>query len=183
MTEKDIERTEKKVDLFFKILLSLKFKHIHLFHRKFMDGFINELIPVYNLYAEKEVISNFPTQEKIQNWENKLNYELDRSKQDYLNGNFLANEQDIIKMRIKDLGIKLESLSKLSENKEVFDEKSVELHRIGLFMDLQKKLGITEEYDSFGYRKLVKEKDNLKKDIEVLIKELHIFLDNDEKED
>jgi len=182
MSEKDIERTEKKVDLFLKILLGLNIPRIgHPYNRKYIDNHIDELTPVYNLFAERDVIENYPTQEKIENWENKLKHELDKLKQDYEHGNFLAKEQDTIRMRIKDLGNKLEYLTKLSKNKENFEAKNTELYRINLFMDLQEKLGITEKYDSHSYRKLIRKKDDLKKNIQDLIEDLTKFLDNNKE--
>lgn len=164
MIENDIERIEKKIDLFFKILLNLKIKPIgHLYNRKYIDNYIDELVCVYDLAAEKDIINDYPTQDEIQKWKNSLNTELDGLKQDYENGNLLVKEQTVAKILIKDLGYKLGQISKLSENKKKFEDKNTETYKINLFRDLQVKLGIIEEYDNYGYRKLVREKDNLKK--------------------
>jgi len=182
MIENDVEKIGKKVDLFFKILLGLKIKPVgHLYNRKYIDNYIDELISVYNLSAEKDVIDNYPTQEEIQIWKRKLNNELIKLKQDYGEGNFLAKEQDMIKLRIKYLENKFDQMSKLPKNKEKFDDKNTELYKIDLFKDLQVKLRITEEYDNYNYRKIIREKDDLKKDIQGLIEELHNYLDNKEE--
>lgn len=53
MIENDIERIERKVDLFLKILLGLKIRRIgHLYNRKYIGDYIEELVVVYNLSAE-----------------------------------------------------------------------------------------------------------------------------------
>ena len=182
MIENDIERIEKKVDLFFKILLGLKvdivgYNH-NLYSRKYIDDYIVDLIPVYGLDAEKDTIENYPTQETIQDWEKKLNDKLVRLKQDYGQGNFLAKEKDAIKTKIKYLGNKLDRLLELSNTKLKFEIKNIEVHSINLFRDLEKKLGITEEYDSYGFRKLIREKDVLRTSIKDLIEEISIFFRN-----
>lgn len=169
MIENDVERIEKKVDLIFKILLDLKVVD---------TGYIEDLIPVYDLIAKKDTIENYPTQDEIQDWENKLNDELNRLNQDYKQGNFLSKEKDKIKQRRKYLEEELIRLLKLSNNKLKFDNKSIETYKINLFKDLEDKLGVTGEYDKYSYRKLIREKDNLKTNIQGLIKELHDFMDN-----
>lgn len=176
MIETEIEKIGKKIDLFFKILLGLKIKPIGcLYNRKYIDNYIDELTLVYDLSVEKDVIDNYPTQEEIQSWEIRLIGELSKLKQDYGEGNFLTKEQDAIKLRIRFLGNKLDQMSKLSKNKEKFDDKNIELYKTDLFIDLQKKLGITEEYDNYNYRKVIREKDNIKKNIQDLIEELSKF--------
>jgi len=176
--------TEKKVNLFFKILLSLNVPRIgHPYNRKYIDGYIDELIPVYNLFAEKDVIDNYPSQEKIENWKRKINNELIKLKQDYSSGTILIKEQDSTKARIKVLENKLSYLLNLSGNKKIFEKKNTELYRINLFKDLQKKLGITEEYDTYGLRRLNRRKDELKKNIQKSLEELYEFLDDDKKEE
>lgn len=141
MIENDIERIERKVDLFLKILLGLKIRRIgHLYNRKYIGDYIEELVVVYNLSAERDIIDNYPTQKELQNWKTNLNYELIKLKQDYEIGNFLAKEQDMIKIKVKDLGNKLEQISKLSENKRKFEDKNTEIYKIDLFRDLQMNL-------------------------------------------
>ena len=182
MIENDIEKIGKKIDLFFKIILGLKVKPVgYLYNRKYINNYIDELVPVYDLSAKKDVIDNYPTQEEIQCWEKELNNDYIKLKQDYTGGNFLAKEQDRIKLRIKYLENKLDQMSKLSKNKEKFDNKNTELYKIDLFKDLQMKIGIIEEYDNYNYRKIIREKDNLKKNIQNLIEELHYYLDNKEE--
>jgi len=84
MIENDIERIERKVDLFLKILLGLKIRRIgHLYNRKYIGDYIEELVVVYNLSAERDIIDNYPTQKELQNWKTNLNYELIKLKQDY----------------------------------------------------------------------------------------------------
>ena len=179
MIEDDVKRVERKVDLFFKVVLGLKMHiagHDHnLYSRKYIDKHIADLIPVYDLSSEKDTIENYPTQETIQTWERKLNTELVRLKTDYKQGNFLAKEKDEIKTNIKNLGNKLDRLLELSNNKLKFESKSIEIHKINLFRDLEKKLGITKEYDSYGFRKLIREKDTLKTSIRDLIEDLSSF--------
>lgn len=182
MIENDVERTEKKVDLLFKVLLGLKVKHIgYLYNRKYIENYMDDLIPIYDLFVKKDIIENYPTQEEIQKWERKLHNEHIKLKQDYGEGNFLAKEQDTIKLRMRYLENKLDQMSKLSKNKEKFENKNIELYNINLFKDLQTKLGITREYDRYSYRKIIREKDNLKKTIQNLVKELDTFLDKKEE--
>ncbi len=59
MNQVDIIRIEKKVDLLYKILIELEasetFEH-SIDEENFFYKFINELIPLFNLSAEKEII-------------------------------------------------------------------------------------------------------------------------------
>ena len=83
-------------------------------------------------------------------------------------------------IRIKLLKEKSEDLSKLSENKQKFEDKSEELFKIDLFIDLQEKLNIKETYGIYNHKKLVKlikEKKILKKNIQDLIEGLKYHLD------
>lgn len=177
MIENDLERTEKKVDLFFKIFLGLHISYTDPSNRKYMNTYIDELKEVYDLSAKKDIIESYPTPDKIKSWKHRLNSKLEELKRNYKDGNFLSYEKNIVKLGIKDLENKFERLLELSKNKEKFENKNTQIHTYNLFNDLQKKLGIPID-DGYVYRMLVNKKDDLRNKIQSLIEELHDFIDD-----
>ncbi|MBA7550951.1 hypothetical protein ES705_43482 [subsurface metagenome] len=102
---------------------------------------MDELIPLFNLSAEKEMIE-FPSQEEIEKEKKELESKLEKLKKDYENGNFLAKEENKIKKKIEDLTVKLEELSEISAYRKEIDDKNKEIYDTILYQDLRRKVGL-----------------------------------------
>lgn len=151
MSQEDIERIEKKVNLLYQILLTLEVdsgSDGNLNKEESFSVFMEELIPLFNLSAEKEMIE-FPSEEETEKEKKELESTLEKLEKDYENGNFLAKEENKIKKKIEDLTDKLEELSKISEFRKEVDDKNKELYEIILYQDLRRAVGLGD------YRKLM----------------------------
>jgi len=155
MTEEDIKRIEKKVDLLFKILLELNIDNVssgHPYNQKYISKFMDELIPLFGLSAEKGKIKpESPTQEEIKELVNDHKKELEQLEKEYEGGDYLAKEKDEITTKIRDLKEYIEELPKILHSRERIEEIYQQIYEIQLFWDLRKKLGLIKEQ---SYEKL-----------------------------
>lgn len=146
MSEEDIKRFEKKVDLLYKILLELRIPDFGApYDQSYINTFMDELIPLFGLSAEKEEIKGLFTQEDISKRGMELQNELKKLKKIYENGDFLAKEEETIKNKIEDLTNKLKELSEISALYNKVRDKNKEIYENGLFIDLQRKVGVSEK--------------------------------------
>lgn len=152
MTEENIKRIEKKVDLVFKILLELDVDYVgHPYDQKYINKFMDELIPLFGLSATQIDIDQTSFQiETLQELESKLKTELSRLEKIYESGDFLAKDKDKIRNKIKEItrylrdwhtgGIDRED-SILSLREGVISDYN-DIIKTSLFLDLKKKLGL-----------------------------------------
>lgn len=142
MNEETLNRIEKKVDLLYKIVLHLGGTVGDSYYEEdFFDRFMNQLIPLFNVTTEKEIIK-IPNAEELQREETKIGEELNRLKKDYENGNYIAKEENILKRKIENLTDDLEALSGISECREDLEKLNQEVYELRLFHDLKRKVGL-----------------------------------------
>jgi len=201
MSEEDIKRIEKKVDLLYKILLESDVVGYvdylgHPYNQKYgINKFMDELIPLFGLSAVEADLDIPPIlKETLKELKSKLETELSRLQNIYKSGNFLAKDEDIIKNKIADITDYLECwdlawdesgvVEGIFKTKDDIMYKIKQIHERSLFMDLEKKLGldidtenvyISYEDDYSGERKrinLIEKRDTLIKNLKELIEKL-----------
>ncbi len=196
MSEENIKRIEKKVDLLYKILLELNidydFNGGHPYNQDYIYNFMDELIPLFGLSAEEIEIERLPTQKEINELKSRLETKLSRLKNIYENGNFLAKDEDKIKNKIEEITDYLGCwdddwdssgvVAGMFKNQEEITNKNKQICERSLFVDLKKKLGldvgnayISYEEDYVGERKrinLIEKRDTLKKDLKDFIEKI-----------
>jgi len=194
MTEEDIKRIEKKVDLLYEIILSLDVDNYHhLNNEETINRVMDDLIPLFSLSAEKEEIGKIPTKEETKEWESKLKTELSRLKKIYESGDFLAKDEDKIKKKIGNITSYLQRWNKMIGriyyDYKMIEKRNKQIYEKTLFLDLKGKLGwavknrnIFYEWESVdGFSKminLVEDRDILKKNLKDLVEEIHILGEN-----
>ena len=191
MNEEDIKRIEKKVDLLYEIILRLNVDdNNYINNEEVINSVIDDLIPLFNLSAEKEAIE-IQTQEEIWELIRKCKGELEQLEKDYEKGNFLAKEEGEIKKKIKELTNDLEVLASISKSHRGLKKLNKKLYELLLFHDLRKRIGIkryskvlrTNDYltkfcDLADLKKSLS--DNLKKKLSKKGIELNAFFDIDQ---
>jgi len=155
MSEKDMKRIEKKVDLIFKILLELNIDNVdsgYPYNQTYINKFMDELVPLFELSAEKEKIKpESPTQEEIKELTNDYKGELAQLEKKYEKGDYLAKEENEITTRIEDLKKYIKEIPKIIHSRVRIEKIYQEIYEIRLFWNLRKKLGLIKEQ---GYEKL-----------------------------
>lgn len=162
MSEEDIKRIEKKVDLLYKILLELKVDYIgYPYDQEYINKFIDELIPLFGL-SGIEIDIEFTQSETMEELKNKLETELSRLKKVYENGDFLAKDENTIKNKIENITDYLQTwdwdvdesgvVEGILSQKEDIINKSKNIYEISLFVDLKKKLGLLYKQDIIGHK-------------------------------
>ena len=166
MSEEDIKRIEKKVDLLFKILLELNIYEVgYPYKQEYINNFIDELIPLFELSAEKEKIkTKIPTQEEIKGLANDYIKELEQLEKKYEKGDYLAKEENEITTKIGDLKKHINDLPKILHSCVRIEEIHQQIYEIHLFWDLRKKLRLNKEQ---GYESLTIS--NLKNELKDLL--------------
>ncbi len=147
MSEEDIKRIEKKVDLLYKILLELYIDDVgHPYDQKYINKFMDELIPSFELSAEKEKIKpKDPTQEGIKELANDYKKELEQLEKEYEKGDYLAKEENEITTKIRDLKRIIKELPEILHTRKRIEDIHQQIYEIHLFWDLRKKLGLVIE--------------------------------------
>lgn len=145
MNEEDIKRIEKKVDLLYKIILTLDVDQSgDITTVKTVNSVIDELLPLFNLSAEKEIIK-IRSYEEIKKEKEGLKSELKKLEKEYQNGNYLAKEESQLKRKMEDLTNKIEELNRITAYLVDIMELNKELYEVLLYKGLRKKLGIQGE--------------------------------------
>ena len=153
MTEEDIKRIEKKVDLLYKILLELNVGDIgHPYNQEYINKFMNEIIPLFKLSAEEVDIEKSSTPKEINELKSGLETELSRLKKVYESGDFLAKDEVKIKNKIEGITDYLECwddtwdssgvVAGMFKNREEIMNKNKQIYERTLFVDLKRKLGL-----------------------------------------
>ncbi|KKN47730.1 hypothetical protein LCGC14_0659990 [marine sediment metagenome] len=153
MNEENIKRIEKKVNLLYKILLEKSYDKDYSYNQKYINGFMNELIPLFELSAEKEKIKpEIPTPEEIKKLLKDYISESEQLKKDYEKGDYLAKEKNEIITRIGDLKENIKELADIFHTHKRIEDIHQEIYETHLHWDLRKKLGLIKEqdYDSFS---------------------------------
>ena len=178
-----LEKIEKKVDLLYKILLELYVDYVgHPYDQKYINNFMDELIPLFGLSAEEIEIEILPTQKEINELKSRLETELSRLKKVYESGNFLAKDGDKIKDKIANITNYLQEWDVCVDEwilapKEDIISRSEDICKISLFVDLKKKLGLGVgntyiSYDKDGAFDLIERRDTLKKNTKDFIEKI-----------
>jgi len=194
MSEEDIKRIEKKVDLLYKILLELYIDELdgHPYSREYINNFMEELIPLFGLSGVEVKIEKLPTPKEIKELKNRLVSNLSRLKEIYESGNFLAKEEDKIKNKIEEITGYLQCwdddwdssgvVAGMFKSEEEIINKNEQIYERSLFADLKKKLGLGVESvymawegDYGGEKKLInliEKRDTLKKELKDFIEKI-----------
>ena len=155
MSEENIERIEKKVDLLYRILLELYIDEVGHPYSNFMD----ELVPLFELSGiEVDIDISFIQKETMQELKNKLEAELSRLEKIYESGNFLAKKKSTIMNKRWDISKCLRAwdgwhneygvVKSIYGAKEYIINESKSVYEESLFQDLRKKLGVSYSYRS-----------------------------------
>lgn len=182
MSEKNIKRIEKKVDLLYKILLELNVDYVgYPYNQEYINKFMDELIPLFGL-SGVEMDIEITQKETMQELESKLKTELSRLKKVYESGNFLAKDGDKIKDKIANITNYLQEWDvyvneRILAPKEDIISRSEDICKRSLFVDLKKKLGLCVgntyiSYDEDGAFDLIERRDTLKKNTEDFIEKI-----------
>jgi len=148
MSEEDIKRVEDKVNLLYKILLELKEDYLsHPYKRTYILNFIDELIPLFNISAKKEIIKDLPNQGVIDKNIQELLDELEKLEKDYEDGNFLAKDREKLNIEIKNLTDSLSLYKKINNVRKEIEDSNTEIYNIRLFEELKNKLRIEQQPD------------------------------------
>ena len=175
MSEKNIERIEKKVDLLYKILLELNVDYVgHPYDQEYINRFMSELVPLFGLSGVETDIE-ITQKETIKELENNLKTELSRLKKIYESGDFLAKDEDKIKNKMGDITSYLQEWDVVVDEwilagKEDLINKSKDLYKKGLFLDLKKKLGLLDK--SSMINGLIREVNDSKKSLNNTIEKI-----------
>ena len=147
MSEENIKRIEKKVDLLYKILLELYIDDFgHPYSQRYINKFMGKLVPLFGLSAKKgKIIPEDPTQEEIKELTNDYKSELEQLEIKYEKGDYLAKEKNEITTKIRDLKKLIEEIPNILHSRARIEEIYQEIYEVHLFWDLRKKLGLPKE--------------------------------------
>jgi len=198
LTEEDIKRIEKKVDLLYKILLELNisydFDSGHPYDRDYINTFMDELIPLFGLSAEYEdEIVKLPTPKELNELKSGLETELSRLKKVYESGDFLAKDEVKIKKKMEEITDYLENwggvwdssgvVAGMIKNREEIMNRNTQIYERTLFVELKRKLGLDVEdtytlfeidYDEeYKVTNLVEKRNAFKKNLKDKIEKIH----------
>ena len=172
MSEEDIKRIEKKIDVLYKIVSGIEGKEVS--NPISSDDYLDELVPLFNLSVDTKLFEEYEKVEKLLMVEFKngvkVKNKLDVLENDYKTGNFLEKEKDKMLGMVSKQSIKYEALNKMAEHfqREKYDEKSV--YGGFLWLNMKKKLGAISPED------YIKHKKELKKDFRKTINSLRTDL-------
>ncbi len=147
MDDHDLLRVEGKIDLLFKILLDLNVDHIgYPYDFKYLSNYEKEIRTLYNLDI-KEIEHNikFPSKKDVEEAQTKLQ----TLQKNFKEGNYLAKEKKQVEKEIGELEDKLCRFEDFEKNRKAIEEAlkkvNTELYYIKTYMELRKKLGLTEK--------------------------------------
>jgi hypothetical protein len=146
MTEEDIKRIEKKVDLLYKILLNLEVESVgYPYDFKYMSQFYEDLIPLFNLSPSEDLIK-IPDDQEVKKSKESLKKELEKLQKDYDEGNYIAKEKGNLEEKIDNIHDKLDGLSTITEIQEEAVEVNQKVKNILVLQSLKSKFGLTRKY-------------------------------------
>ncbi len=155
MSVEDIKRIEKKVDLLYRILLSLNIPEVEgPYDQSYMSDFMTELIPLFNLTGdsgiERSIIKEIISLEELDEWDRETKEKLAKLEKTYKAKEYMAKDEGEIISKIRSLSKLLSGLTEIRDarnkfiyklEKELKDDKGDE-RMIKLFFELQSKVGL-----------------------------------------
>lgn len=149
MSEKDMNRIERKVDLIFKILLNKYVDYIgHPYDFEYLEQFKDEIISLFDLpISEPDKLENlikFPSQEDIKKKENELNNEIELFKK----GEYLAKDRYDLVKKLYEIKDQVDEMIILDKNREKIKKKYEEglelLKPTCFYLELREKLNLSK---------------------------------------
>ncbi len=146
MTDIDLERVEKKVDLILKVLLDLNLPDVgYPYDYDYLCNYNEELALLYNLNVAKDKYKiQIPAIEELEETESKLR----NLQEKYKAGNYLAKDKEDIKKQIDKLNIRYSLLCRFQENRKKIEkalkEVNNDVYNIQTYLELRKKVGLPE---------------------------------------
>jgi len=146
MSEEDIKRIEKKVDLLYKILLDLEVDSVgHPYNYTYISNFFDDLIPLFNLSANKNIIK-IPNEQEVKKSEDNLKDELEKLKRDYNEGNYIAKEKGKLEVEMEKIQDKIEELSNITRHRKDVVNLNEDINKVLLFQSLKNRFGLKQKY-------------------------------------
>ena len=159
MSEEDIKRIEKKIDMLYKIVCGIGGHEVE---NPICDNdYLDELVPLFNFSINTNLIEKYEKVVKLLMIEFKKGEEmknkLDKLENDYKTGNFLEKEKDKMKETVGNQREKYRALNKLAESfqRNRYDKK--EFRGKFLWLSMKEKLGVISSEDYIKHKKLLEE--------------------------
>ena len=148
MSENNINRIERKVDLLYKFLLDLYVPDIGLpYDMDYLWEFSDEIISVFNLDVKENYLNfDFKGIEELAEKKNKIKSVIDA----FDKGNYLAKEKDALQNEIRLLRTQVDLLEEIDNNREQIKETIKKLNtnvlqKMSMYTAFRKKLGLHPE--------------------------------------
>ena len=159
MSEEDIKRIEKKIDMLYKIVCGIGGYEV--INPICDDDYLDELVPLLNISIDTNLFEEYEKVVKLLMIEFKKGEEmknkLDKLENDYETGNFLKKEGDKMQKMIRNQNGKYRALNKMAESfqRNINDKK--EFRRRFLWLNMKEKLGVISSEDYIKHKKLLEE--------------------------
>ena len=141
MSEEDLKRIEKKVDILYKLLFEFGEKGEEGDIPTLFRDSLDELIPLFKLSVKKEEFIKIKGRPQ-----DIIKSELEKLENSFNQGNYLAKDEKKIQIKIDGLKEELEKANIGQNNKEQIERLNKEIHEIRLYQDFRKKMGRKTEY-------------------------------------
>ena len=160
MSEEDIKRIEKKIDVLYRIVSGIE--GLEVINPISKIDYLDELVPLFNLSVQTNLFEEFEKVRKLLMVEfekaEEVKSKLDKLENDYRTGNFLEKEKDKMRGMVSNQSYKYKALNKMAEHfqRELYDKKR--FRGRFLWLNMRKKLGaiLPEDY-TIHKKELVKE--------------------------
>lgn len=155
MSEEDIKRIEKKIDVLYKIVCGIE--GIEVINPISGVDHLDELVPLFNLSVDTKLFEEYEKVEKLLLVEfekaEEVKNKLGVLENDYKTGNFLEKEKDKMWEMVNNQRRKYKALNKMAEHIErvIYDKK--EFRRDCLWLNIREKLGLISPEDYIKHKK------------------------------
>ncbi len=159
MSEEDIKRIEKKIDMLYKIVCGIGGYEVE---NPICDNdYLDELVPLLNISVDTNLFEEYEKVVKLSMIEFKKGEEmknkLDKLENDYETGNFLKKEGDKMQKMIRNQNGKYRALNKMAERfqRSIYDKER--FRGKFLWLNMKEKLGVISSEDYIKHKKLLEE--------------------------
>ena len=159
MSEDDIKRIEKKIDVLYKIVSGIG--GIKVVNPISNDDYLDELVPLLNISIDTNLFEEYEKVVKLLMIEFKKGEEmknkLDKLENDYETGNFLKKEGDKMQKMIGNQYEKYRVLNKMAESFQRNINNKKRFRGKFLWLNMKEKLGVISSEDYIKHKKLLEE--------------------------
>ena len=160
MSEDDIKRIEKKIDVLYKIVSGIG--GIEVVNPISNDDYLDELVPLFNISIDTNLFEEYEKVRKLLMVEFKKGEEvknkLDKLENDYRTGNFLEKEKDKMREMVSNQSYKYEALNKMAERFERDMNDKKEFRGRFLWLNMREKLGVISPGEYVIHKKELEER-------------------------